>query len=120
MSNENIIIDITKEMKRAERRKKWAERKQRAKDWWDRNKAYVVICAPVLGSVIVKGCQTFNKYHTMRMDERNRDLRCYDASRGHYWELKRKLNNDDWLYINRTMKKGGTLGEALSELRALK
>ncbi len=120
MAKDDNVIDIGKELKKAERKAKWELRKQKAKAWWERNKAYVVICTPIVGSAFVKGCQTFNKYHTMRMDERNRDLRCYDASRGHYWELKRKLNNDDWLYINRTMKEGGTLGEALSELRALK
>ena len=124
---DNNTIDITeamkvqeKEAKRVARKLKWKARKEKVKAWWDENKGYVVICAPVVGSIVVKGCQTFNKYHTMKQDERNRDLRCYDASRGHYWELRRKLNNNDWLYINRTMKDGGTLGEALSELRALK
>ena len=114
------VIDIDKEIRKARRREKWATRKQKVKNWWEANKGYVVIFAPAAASAIVGGCKAFTKWHTMRQDERNRDLRCYDASRGHYWELRRKLNNDDWLYINRSMKEGGTLGEALNELRALK
>lgn len=51
---------------------------------------------------------------------RNKDLRCWDASLGHYWNLKRKLTNSDWLVINKRKRKGESLGEILRSLNALK
>lgn len=54
------------------------------------------------------------------VETRNKDLRCWDASLGHYWNLRRKLTNDDWLVINKRKRRGESLGEILRALNALK
>jgi len=117
---ENNSVDITKEVKRAEKREKWRGRFQKVQEWWDDNKQYVIVGAPVAAGLLGKGIQVLGKRHNLKLEERNKDLRCYDASLGHYWELKRKLTNDDWVKINRRKNNGEALGDILTELRVLK
>lgn len=117
---ENKIVDITKEMKKAERKQKWRRRLQKAGEWWDDNKQYVVVGLPVAAGLLGKGIQVLGKRHNLKLEERNKDCRCYDPSLGHYWELKRKLTNDDWVKINRRKNSGEALGDILNELHVLK
>lgn len=117
---ENGTLDITKEMKKAQRKAKWNARIQAAKDWWDDNKQYAVIIVPALGYGIGKGIKVLGRRHNLKLEEKNKDCRCYDASLGHYWELKRKLTNDEWCSIDRRKNKGERLSDILDELGVLK
>lgn len=118
--NDNDTIDITKEIKKEERKRKWAERKQKVADWWDSNKYYVAIALPIVGSVATKTIRVVGKAVDARKEERLKDLRLYDTSLGHYWELKRKLDNNDWVTINRRRDRGESLGRILDEMNVLK
>lgn len=120
MADDNKVIDVTKEMKKAERKRKIEEMKQKAKDWWEENKGYLVVVVPVAGAVLGKGIKALSQHHNLKMEERNKDRRLYDTSLGHYWELKRKLCNDDWVQINRRRNRGESLGDILDEMRVLK
>lgn len=54
-------------------------------------------------------------------DERElKDEYCYDRSLGHYWRLKRKLSNREWLEIDNRKKNGERLSDILAEMRVLK
>lgn len=117
---EGKIIDITKQVKRAERKAKWNRRIEAAKDWWDDNKQYAVIILPAVCYGIGKGIRYFGRRHNLKLEEKNKDLRCYDASLGHYWELRRKLTNEEWVAIDRRKKNGERLSDILEELRVLK
>lgn len=108
------------ETKKEIRKQKWASRKQKVADWWERNKFYVFTGLPIIAGVATKGIQAFGKYRTAKVEERNKDLRCWDASLGHYWELNRKLTNDDWVRINNRRDRGESLGSILDELKVLK
>lgn len=58
-----------------------------------------------------------------RRIEEERELKeeyCYDRSMGHYYRLKRKLSNAEWLEIEKRRKNGGSLGEILQDMRVLK
>lgn len=114
------VIDVTKELKKAERKAKFDRLKTRAKDWWDENKTYVVLFGPGVLAGGAKIIQTIGKRHNLRVEERQKDLRVYDTSLGHYWELKRKLDNRDWTYINRERDRGASLGSILDEMKVLK
>lgn len=109
-------IDITKELKRA----KWKQRFNKAQTWWKDNRQYVMVVAPIVGVLAGKGIKAVSRYSSLRAQERIRDLRCYDASLGHYWELRRKLSNEDWLFINRQKSRGKPLGDILRDLNVLK
>ena len=113
-------IDIGKELKKQELRQKWNERKQKVIDWWDDNKMYVAIVVPVVGGILSKGIKAASQYHNLKMEERMKDRRLYDPTIGHYWELSRKLDNDDWVEINKRHRRGESLGEILNEMRVLK
>lgn len=113
-------IDITRELKKQERRERFENFKTKCKDWWDENKTYVVLFGPGVLAGGAKVIQTIGKRHNLRVEERQKDLRVYDTSLGHYWELKRKLDNRDWTYINRERDRGASLGSILDEMKVLK
>ena len=120
MKDDSKVIDLGKELRKEERRKKFEAFKKKASDWWDRNKVYVAVAAPVAGKVMLETIKAFRRNHVARIELRNKDLRLYDTSLGHYWELRRKLNNSDWVTINRRRNLGESLGDILEEMRVLK
>ena len=113
-------IDVTKEMRRAERKARWKARFDAAKEWVDDNKQILVVAVPTAITAIGTGIKIFGKRHNLRMEERLKDQRCYDASLGHYWELKRKLSNEEWVAIDRRKKNGERLADILDELKVLR
>ena len=117
---DNKIIDITKEMKRAERKARWKARFNSVKEWANDNKQILMVAIPAGITAVGTGIKVLGKRHNLHVEERNKDLRCYDASLGHYWELKRKLSNDEWVAIDRRKKNGERLADILDELRVLK
>lgn len=117
------VVDITEQLKKAkkiQRRVKWQARLNRAKELWDDNKQYIIVIVPALGYGVGKGIKFFGRRHNLKLEEKNKDMRCYDASLGHYWELKRKLSNEEWVSIDRRKKNGERLSDILAELRVLK
>lgn len=120
MKDDDKVIDLGKEFKKEERRKKIEAIKQKAKDFWDTNKVYIAVAAPVVGKVALETVKLVKRHHAARIELRNKDLRLYDTSLGHYWELRRKLNNSDWVTINRRRNLGESLGDILEEMRVLK
>lgn len=120
MKDDERVIDLGKEIRKEERRKKIEAFKDKAKNWWDRNKVYVAVAAPVAGKVVLESVRMIKRHHIARIELRNKDLRLYDTSLGHYWELRRKLNNSDWVTINRRRNLGESLGDILEEMRVLK
>lgn len=118
--SDNNVIDLGKELRKNERRAKREARRKKVLDWWEDNKAAVIVVVPIAGSILAKGIQVLGKQVNLRMEERNKDRRLYDTSLGHYWELRRKLNNRDWVQINRRRNMGESLGDILDEMRVLK
>ena len=120
MNEDDKIIDIGKELKKQERRQ-WIEtQKRKALQWWDENKGTIVIVAPVVGGVLAKLIKAIGRHHNLVLERRNKDLRIYDASLGHYWELNHKLRKEDWIQINRRKNLGESLGEILNSMKVLK
>ena len=117
---ENKPIDITKEIKRAHRKAKVEAFVNSAKDIWDNNKQYLVVIVPAVGYAIGKGIKAVSQHHNLKLEEKTKDCRCYDTSLGHYWELKRKLTNEEWVKIDRRKKNGERLADILDELKVLK
>lgn len=114
------VIDITNDIKRAEAKKKWKQRFGKAKDWARENKQLLIVAVPAVVGTVGTGIKVLGKHHNLALEARNKDLRCYDTSLGHYWELRRKLTNKDWVQINRRRANGESLGDILEELKVLK
>ena len=114
------VINITKEVRRAERKAKWRARFQAAKDWVSENRQVLIVAVPAVATAVGTGVKVLGRRHNLHVEERNKDRRCYDARLGHYWELKRKLNNREWTTIDQRMANGERLSEILYDLNVLK
>lgn len=60
------------------------------------------------------------KNATLNKQEAVKELYCYDRSLGHYWELRRKLTNKEWLEIDKRKRDGEKLADILDEMKVLK
>lgn len=124
---EPIIIDMRvieehrKAAARRERKQKWQQFKQQVGNYCQQNWPKLLAAAtPVAigaGRAIVKGHERRAK---VRNELRTKDLRVYDTSLGHYWELRRKLTNREWVVVETRRARGERLATILSEMNVLK
>lgn len=118
MDDRNVIF--MKDLRKAQRKAWVREKVQSAKDFMSDNKEVLVIAIPAiigLGKMVTK---SINKTVNLRKEEHIKNEYCYDRSLGHYWELRRKLTNKEWLEIDRRKKNGEKLSDILKSLRVLK
>lgn len=119
--------DFEKEMKKRNRRKWIQDKLDAASDWYDNNREFAMVAIPAAGALvvaIVKGGINLSKHamrtHNLKKEEDLKELYCYDRSLGHYWQLRRKLTNAEWVEIDRRKKHGERLADILEELKVLK
>lgn len=89
-------------------------------DWINRNKELVVVFGPACIGIAATGVKTLSRSIRLRKEAQLREAYCYDRSLGHYWALKRKLTNKEWIDIDKRKKNGERLSDILSELKLLK
>lgn len=114
------LIDITKDLKHAEWKLKWKKRFNAAKNWAYENRQTLMVAVPAVATAIGGVIKVAGRRANIATEERNKDRRCYDARLGHYWQLKRKLSNSEWLKIDQRMAKGERLSDILDDLNVLK
>lgn len=88
--------------------------------WVKRNPELTIAAIPVVAGAVKFAGKNLIKRANTREAERVKQEYCYDPSLGHYWELKRKLSNQEWLRIERRRKDGEKLGDILSSMNVLK
>lgn len=113
-------IDISSNFYKQERKEERASRRKKFWNWctehWD-----IALGGLAAGmGLVTTGIKVGGRAYRQHLEHKDKDLRCYDASLGRYWELKRKLSNHDWLEIDRRKARGERLGDILDDLRALK
>ncbi|MBO7450966.1 MAG: hypothetical protein J6U54_11435 [Clostridiales bacterium] len=124
------VVDFKKLQKEAKKRERKLKREAKRKafiDWCSNNKELAVILIPAgigVGTALVKGGIHITKgiirSHNLKKEEVLKDMYCYDRSLGHYWELRRKLTNDEWISIENRRKQGERLADILEDLQVLK
>lgn len=125
---EVVTID-KKELKKAQRRakrrafvEKLKGKGKAALDWVDiHREETVAIAAGVtavagVGAKVVKG---HNKKKALAEERELKDLYVYDRRLGHYWKVKRRLSNSEWLEVDRRQREGQRMADILSDLRLL-
>lgn len=130
---ENIRIDydaLKKEVEQIKKAKKKRERKEkieRAKEWWRENGIAAVtvgimgvatvssIAIPIVGAVN----ETRTK-HRLEKIEHDKDYRIYDRSLGCYLNLKRKLNRNEVISMNKRKQNGERIVDILNDFNVLK
>lgn len=121
MRNNVYTVDFrSKEQKRAEFKWKLNSKLQRGKEWFIRNKDYVITFTPIIVGGIATVVKVVGKHVNLRKQEDVKNLYCYDRSLGHYWRLRRELSNKEWLEIDTRKKNGERLADILAELKVLK
>lgn len=112
--------EIDKAHKKAERRERFQEKVNAAKDWAYNNKEILVVAVPGLigaGTTIVK---LVGKRFNLAKEQKLKENYCYDRSLGHYWVLKRELSNKEWVEVDKRKQNGERLADILDSLKVLK
>lgn len=113
----NVYYDIgPKETLKEKLSRKW----NKTKEWCKDNVYTIVTVAPLGIGLVAKTVQVIGRGHNIRMKQRQKDLHVWDPTLGHYWELRRKLRNEDWVTINRRHDLGESLGQILDDMDVLK
>lgn len=101
-------------------KRRLAAKLDECKDWMCRNKEAIIVFAPVLIGGVTTVVKIIGKRVNLNKEDDIKNLYCYDQSLGHYWALRRRLSNKEWLEIDARKKAGERLGDILNELKALK
>lgn len=137
-NNEVIFFDVEnwqridmkaiqkEEKKRQKQEAKQAKRRQR-KEWFERNLGTILAVTPIAVGAVATIAKTTtnmvkaaNRKSMLDKEQELKDLYCYDRSLGHYWQLKRKLTNSDWVKINKRRSEGDALADILADMNVLK
>ena len=96
---------------------------RQAKEWAAENQEKAFLIVTAIGSCGVKVISSTVKHRCkkaeLRKEEELKEEYCYDRSLGHYWRLKRKLTNDEWLEIEHRRKNGERLADILNSMKVL-
>ena len=137
-NEEDIFIDTEKwlgidmkkiqkeELKKQKKEQKAAKAKKR-KEWFERNLGTILFVAPIAAGTIgtlagaaANVLRAANRRSVIDKEQKMKDLYCYDRSLGHYWQLRRKLTNSDWVTINKRRSDGEALADILADMNVLK
>lgn len=95
-------------------------RLQELKEWVTEHKDVIVILTPICIKGVTMIIRVAAQYANTKKKETIKNEYCYDRSLGHYWKLRRKLTNEEWLEIDRRRKSGERLSDILMQLNVLK
>lgn len=90
------------------------------KEWAAEHKDMIVILTPICIKGVTMIIRVAAQYANTKKKETIKNEYCYDRSLGHYWKLRRKLTNEEWLEIDRRRKSGERLSDILTQLNVLK
>lgn len=118
MDNRNVL-DMRK-IKFEEFKKKATSKLIQVKDFTiDHWQEILLIGLPAM-KLTTSAVKAIGKRVNLKKEQDLKENYCYDRSLGHYWELRRKLSNDEWLEIERRKRQGESLADILWDLRVLK
>ena len=116
------IKDFEKELKKRQKEEKRKERINNVLTWVSDNKE-IVVCGISGLALFTKLGMKFGtslvRKHNLKKEEQLKENYCYDRSLGHYWKLKRKLTNEEWVAIDTRKKNGERLADILDSLKVL-
>ena len=114
--------ELVNNKKKADRRA-WVYQKVNKAKWFvEDHKAQIAAVAaatPVVVGTVMQVAKMVNQNNRLRKQKNLKELYCYDRSLGHYWKLRRKLTNDEWLAIDARKRSGERLADILKELNVL-
>lgn len=116
-----IVIDCRSTKQKVEDLKwKAKDKLHSAGEWCNRNKEWLYFIVPIAVPMATSMIKGSIRKRNLNKEEKLKEEYCYDRSLGHYWALKRKLSNKEWLEIEGRRKNGERLADILSDMRVLK
>lgn len=118
--NEYVYDECVDDRKFTQKVKDWFLAKKIAmKMWFEAHPRETFAIIAVMASGAVKIIPKLLRAHNINEQERIKEEYVYDRSLGHYWKLKRPLDNDEWREIEERKRNGERLGDILEELKVL-
>lgn len=115
------------EMKKLDLKEKVHEATEKAKIkvghvyfWCMDNKEVVAVVGPVLLTSGVELVKVVTRRGTVSEQRRLKENYIYDRKSGHYYELRRKLKNREWLEFDERKNRGESVAQILQDMRVLK
>ena len=96
------------------------ELKWRAIDCWNRNKAEIIVLAPLVYGGIKTVCRTAGRAIEAHELKNHRDRHIYDRSTGQYYETRRKMTSNERLELERRLAHGEKKGAILRSMGLLR
>lgn len=90
------------------------------KDYCSEHKEVVIALAPCVIGGAVEMVKVIARKGNINEEKRLKDNYIYDRSAGHYYELRRKPKNSEWVQIDHRKQLGESLGDILNDMRLLK
>ena len=104
----------------AQKVKEWfALKKLALKMWFEAHPRETFALVAVMASGAVKIIPKLLRARNISEQERIKEEYVYDRSLGHYWKLRRPLDNDEWREIEERKRSGEKLGDILEQLKVL-
>lgn len=117
MESNYCVNDLERQLKIARAKRMLKDSFKKTEDWVKNNIGLIVLLVPPVVGGTATIVKSLSKHHETQV---LKDERVYDRSLGHYWELKRKLRNDEWAEIKNRKQEGESLGDILESLKVLK
>ena len=92
----------------------------KTKDWCGKNKEVIIAVAPTVIGGSIELIKIIVKRNCVSEEKKLRDKYIYDRDNGHYYELRRKPKNSEWLKLDHMKEIGIPIGVALNEMELLK
>ena len=109
-----------KQARKVVRQRKLREKKEAFVDFCDRNKEWLIPLVPIVIGGVGFTVKATCKHINLNKEKNVKELFCYDRSLGHYWALRRRLTNAEWVEIDKRHADGERLADILSEFKVFK
>lgn len=120
VNGNNVYFDSRAEMAKWKLRNWWSDTKVKVKEFWEENRDYIVVLAPVIigaGSAAVKAIERDQR---IKEEKDLKERYIYDRSLGTYYEMRRQPKQSEYAEISRRKSNGESLGEILKDMRLMK
>lgn len=108
------------EIKIEEMVEKAKEKAGKAYTWAKDNKETLYVIVPVLATSGVELIKIILRSGNVKEQKELKDLYVYDRRSGHYYQLKRKLKNREWIEFDERKNRGENVAQILQDMRVLK
>jgi hypothetical protein len=95
-------------------------RREDAKEFWAENKEAIVTLTPVVVGGITVLVRVISRKNTLTQEKNLKELYVWDPKLGMYYQLRKKMTNEQRLELDRRKEAGESIGNILFSMKLLK